>query len=278
MNVTYEIVLVDDRSPDNSWAIMKQLSEKFPEVKSIRLSKNFGQHPAIMAGLSMASGEWIVVMDCDLQDQPKEIVKLYEKTKAGFDVVLARREKRQDGFLKKLSSKIFYKVFNYFAGLKINNEVANFGIYNSKVIQSILSINDYIKYFPLFTNWVGFNSTTVTVEHSSREEGNSSYSLSKLLSLAFNVIISFSEKPLKLFILLGSFISGLSFFVGVYFLIKALNGEISEPGFSSLIISIWFLSGMIISIIGLVGIYLGKTFNQVKNRPVFIVDEKRNCS
>ncbi len=277
MNLTYEIILVDDRSPDNSWEVMKEISRKFPEVKSVRLSKNFGQHPAIMAGLSMTSGEWIVVMDCDLQDQPKEIVKLYEKAQEGYDLVLARREKRQDGFFKKLSSKIFYKIFNYFAGLKINNEVANFGIYNKKVIQSILSINDYIKYFPLFTNWVGFNATTVTVEHSQREEGNSSYNISKLLSLAFNVIISFSEKPLKLFILLGSFISGLSFIVGVYFLIKALNGEISEPGFSSLIISIWFLSGMIISIIGLVGIYLGKTFNQVKNRPVFIVDEKRNC-
>ncbi len=274
MNLTYEIILVDDRSPDDSWDVMKLLSAKFSEVKSIRLSKNFGQHPAIMAGLSIASGEWIVVMDCDLQDQPKEISKLYNKTKEGFDIVLAKRENRQDGFLKKLSSKLFYKVFNYFAGLKINNEIANFGIYNRKVIESTKNINDYIKYFPLFINWVGYNSTTISIEHNQRDIGQSSYSFSKLLALAFNVIISFSEKPLKIFTFLGIFISGFSFTVGIYFLIKALRGEISEPGFSSLIISIWFLSGMIISIIGLVGIYLGKTFNQVKNRPVFIIDEK----
>lgn len=274
LNVTYEIILVDDRSPDNSWQVMKQLSSNFPEVKSIRLSRNFGQHPAIMAGLSFAAGDWIVVMDCDLQDQPKEIKRMYTKAIEGYDMVLAKRQKRKDGFFKKMSSIFFYSVFNYFSGISVNSEIANFGIYNRKVINSIIQINDYIKFFPLFVKWVGFRSFELEVEHNEREEGKSSYSLKKLISLALDTILSFSDKPLKIFTILGFSISMIAFLFGCYFMFGALTGRITEPGFSSLIISIWFLSGIIISTIGVVGIYLGKTFNQVKNRPIFIIDEK----
>lgn len=274
LNVTYEIILVDDRSPDNSWQVMKQLSSNFPEVKSIRLSRNFGQHPAIMAGLSFAAGDWIVVMDCDLQDQPKEIKRMYAKAIEGYDMVLAKRQKRKDGFFKKMSSIFFYSVFNYFSGISVNSEIANFGIYNRKVINSIIQINDYIKFFPLFVKWVGFRSFELEVEHNEREEGKSSYSLKKLISLALDTILSFSDKPLKIFTILGFSISMIAFLFGCYFMFGALTGRITEPGFSSLIISIWFLSGIIISTIGVVGIYLGKTFNQVKNRPIFIIDEK----
>ncbi len=270
----YEIILVDDRSPDNSWEVMKVLSSQNPKIKSIRLSRNFGQHSAIFAGLTKAKGDWVVVMDCDMQDQPKEIAKLYKKALEGYDIVLGQRENRKDKFLKKLSSKLFYKVFNYLSGGQFNNEIGNFGIYKKKVIDSILNINDYIKFFPLFINWVGFKSTSIPIEHSSREEGKSSYSISRLLKLAFNVIISFSDKPLRLFINFGLGISILSFILGIYYLYLAITHRITQPGFSSLILSIWFLSGIIISCIGIVGVYLGKTFDQTKNRPTFIIDEE----
>lgn len=273
LNQEYEIILVDDRSPDNSWEKMKELSKLYPKLRIFRLSRNFGQHPTIMAGLSKANGDLVVVMDCDMQDQPKEIVKLYNKAKEGYDIVLAKRVQRQDSYRKKISSQIFYKVFNYLAGMKINREVANFGIYNKKVIKSILEINDNIKFFPLFVNWVGYNSTSIIIEHGEREEGKSSYSLSKLISLALNVIISFSDKPLKLFVSFGTIISVLSLCIGFYYLIQYFSGNITEPGYSSIILSIWFLFGILISCIGVVGIYLGKTFNQTKNRPVFIIDE-----
>ena len=273
MQVDFEIILVDDRSPDDSWYVMKSLASNNKYLKIYRLSRNFGQHATIIAGLSKASGDWVVVMDCDMQDQPKEIEKLYQKTQEGFDVVLARRVQRKDTFSKKLGSKLFYKCFNYLAGIEINQEIANFGVYKKKVIDSVLSVNDYIKFFPLFINWVGYNSTTIPVQHASRTEGESSYGFSKLLSLAFNVIISFSDKPLKIFVGFGLIISGLAFLVGVFFSILYFLGKIIEPGFASLILSIWFLSGTIISCIGIVGIYLGKTFNQTKNRPVFIIDE-----
>ena len=273
LNITYEIVLVDDRSPDNSWGKMKQISSQNPNVKSIRLSRNFGQHPAIMAGLSHANGEWIVVMDCDLQDQPKEIIKLYDKTKEGFEIVLARRFKRKDSYLKKLSSAVFSKIYGFFTDSNYDNEIANFGIYHKKVIQSVLEMSDNIKFFPLFVTFVGYNSTSIVVEHANRESGESSYSLAKLISLAFNTIISFSNKPLKIFVKFGLFMSLLSVLVGSYYLYEALTNKTVVLGYTSVIVSIWFLSGVIITTIGITGIYIGKIFDQTKNRPDFIIDE-----
>ena len=270
----YEIILVDDRSPDNSWEVMKVLSSQNPKIKSIRLSRNFGQHSAIFAGLTRAKGDWVVVMDCDMQDQPKEIAKLYKKALEGYDIVLGQRENRKDKFLKKLTSKLFYKVFNYLSGANFDNNVANFGIYHQKTIKSILDMKDYVKFFSLFINWIGFKSISIPIEHGEREEGKSTYSVGRLFKQAFNVIISFSDKPLRLFINFGLSISVLSFIVGIYYLYLALTGKIAQPGFSSLILSIWFLSGIIISCIGIVGVYLGKTFDQAKGRPTFIIDEE----
>ncbi len=270
----YEIILVDDRSPDNSWEVMKVLSSQNPKIKSIRLSRNFGQHSAIFAGLTKTKGDWVVVMDCDMQDQPKEIAKLYKKALEGYDIVLGQRENRKDKFLKKLTSKLFYKVFNYLSGANFDNNVANFGIYHQKTIKSILDMGDYVKFFSLFINWIGFKSVSIPIEHGEREEGKSTYSVGRLFKQAFNVIISFSDKPLRLFINFGLSISVLSFIVGIYYLYLALTGKIAQPGFSSLILSIWFLSGIIISCIGIVGVYLGKTFDQAKGRPTFIIDEE----
>jgi len=273
LDVDYEIILVDDRSKDSSWQKMKELSLNNSNIKSIRLSRNFGQHPAIMAGLSQAKGEWIVVMDCDLQDQPKEIVKLYNKAQEDFEIVQARRKNREDSFLKKLSSKLFSKIYGYFTDTKYDNEIANFGIYHKKVIDSICEISDYIKFFPLFIDFVGYKSASIVVEHAPRESGTTSYSFSKLVSLAFNTIISFSNKPLKLFVKFGMTISLISFCVGIYYIYQALHNEIEVLGYTSIIVSIWFLSGIIMTMIGVTGIYIGKIFDQTKNRPVYIIDE-----
>lgn len=273
LNEPYEIILVDDRSPDQVWPIMKQLSQQFGEVKAIRLSKNFGQHPAIMAGLAYSSGDFVVVMDCDLQDQPKEIPKLMAKAREGYEVVLAQRVQRQDGMMKKLSSKLFSMMYSYLTDTKFDHSVANFGVYSRKVVNEVLSMNDYIKSFPLFVQWVGFKKCYVEVEHGERESGKSSYSLGKLMELAFNTLISFSNKPLKLFVKAGLVISFLSFLFGIITIIRYALGIIQAPGYSSLIVSIWFLSGVLMTIIGVTGIYIGKIFDQTKNRKSFIVDE-----
>jgi len=269
----YEIILVEDGGPDNSWRVIEALAQINPKIKGIKLSRNFGQHPAIMAGLSQAKGEWVVVMDCDLQDQPEEIGKLYNKALEGFDVVFAKRNNRQDGFIKKKFSKLFSVIFNYLAETKFDNEIANFGVYNRKVIDSVLSIGDYIKSFPLFVYFTGFKSTAIIVEHAARESGTTSYTFSKLISLAFNTIISYSNKPLKIFVKFGMLISLLSFLGGIVNLVLYFEGKIKVSGYSSIIISIWFLSGILITVVGVVGIYVGKVFEQTKNRPPFIIDK-----
>ncbi len=273
MGYAYEIILVDDRSPDNSWSKMQELAIGHQNIKCVRLSRNFGQHPAIMAGLSVARGEWIVVMDCDLQDKPNQILKLYAKAQEGFDVVLARRKNRKDGYFKKKGSYIFSKFFSFLTDMEYDNEIANFGIYNKKVIASVLKIEDNIKFFPLFVKFVGFKTTSVVVEHQERFSGESSYSVAKLISLAFNTIISFSNKPLKLFVKFGLIISFLAFLTGLYYIYEAITNKISVVGFSSIMVSIWFLSGVVITIVGITGIYVGKIFDQTKNRPSYIIDE-----
>lgn len=270
---SYEIILVDDRSTDDSWNILLELRENNPNVKIARLSRNFGQHPTIMAGLSLSKGEWIVVMDCDLQDQPKEVLKLYNRAMEGYDAVLAKRKNRCDGYFKRFSSILFAKTYYLFTDINYDNEVANFGVYHRKIINEILKIKDFIKFFPLFVKLVGFKVTTHTVEHNKRFNGRSSYTFSKLISLMFNTIISFSNKPLKIFVKFGMLISLISFLIGAYYFYLALTNQIEVLGYSSIIISLWFLAGIIITITGICGIYIGKIFDQSKQRPVYIFDE-----
>jgi dolichol-phosphate mannosyltransferase len=141
---------------DNSWAKICEESAKDPRVVGIKLSKNFGQHHAITAGLDYAKGEWIVVMDCDLQDQPEEIVSLYNKAKEGYDIVLAQRVQRQDTLRKRMGSKLFYSLFSYLSGIKQDGSVANFGIYHAKVIRAITQLREPMRAFAPMVHWVGF--------------------------------------------------------------------------------------------------------------------------
>ncbi|MCH2023447.1 MAG: glycosyltransferase family 2 protein [Saprospiraceae bacterium] len=272
----FEIILVEDCGPDNSWEKILENCQKDKRIKGIKLSRNFGQHYAITAGLEYAKGEWVVVMDCDLQDLPNEIPNLYAKAQEGYDLVYAQRSTRHDSFFKRLSSKIFYSFFSYLTNTPQDSSIGNFGIYHQKVTKAILSMKDHIRFFPTMSNWVGFRQTKLSVKHSSRPEGESSYTLRTLMKLAFNNIIAFSDKPLWLVLRFGMYTSITAFLIGIYYLIKFLNGHIIIDGYTSIIISIWFLAGIIISILGMLGIYIGKIFEKVKDRPNYIVHIKEN--
>ncbi len=269
----FEIIMINDASPDNSWSVIQELSKKDKRVKGINFSRNFGQHYAITAGIDYAQGDWVVVMDCDLQDQPEEIIKLYNKAQEGYDVVLAQRIEREDSFFKKIGSKIFYKVLSYLTGTEQDASIANFGIYHKKVINAVKDMNDYLKYFPVMVRWVGFKLAVMPVKHSKRYEGESSYSLFKLLSLSIDVMLSFSDKPLKIVVKLGFFISLTSLLISVILFMLALLNYYTVPGWASTMITLWLLSGLIMMIQGIVGIYVGKTFDQTKNRPTYIIKE-----
>ncbi|NOU16876.1 MAG: glycosyltransferase family 2 protein [Bacteroidales bacterium] len=276
LNTDYEIIMVNDASPDGAWDTILEFANKDKRVKGINLSRNFGQHYAITAGLDHCNGEWVVVMDCDLQDQPEEIVKLYNKAKEGFDIVLARREKRKDTFFKRFWSYLFYKALSYFTDTKQDRTIANFGIYKYKVIESISRMEDNVRYFPTMVHWVGFRKIEICVEHCYRVNGKSSYNFKSLLNLAFNNIIAFSNKPLKLVIKFGFLIVFTSILFAFYNLLQYFKGNIIVTGYTSLIISIWFLSGIIISVIGIVGIYIGQIFDKIKQRPMYIISDKLN--
>lgn len=272
----YEIILVDDGSPDDSWKSIKQAALVNKKIKAIKLSRNFGQHHAISAGLNHASGEWVVVMDCDLQDQPEEIPKLLKKAQEGFEVVLARRIQRKDSWLKKIYSKVFYQTLGYLTGTKQDSSVANFGIYHKKVIQELRNMKERIRYFPAMVSWLGFTVTKLDVEHAHRYEGKTTYNFSKMMDLALSIILAYSDKPLKLTIKLGLLISAISFFFSFYTIIKWYYGGIAVIGYASLITSIWFLSGCILVTLGITGLYVGKTFEDVKERPIYVVQELIN--
>ena len=273
----FEIILVDDASPDDSWNTIVELAQKDKQIIGISLSRNFGQHSAITAGLECCKGEWVVVLDCDLQDQPEEIIKLYNKANEGYDIVLGKRIRRNDNFMKRLLSKLFYKILSFLTDSKLDYSIANFGIYKKKVINAVLDMKDSIRYFPTMIHWVGFKTIAIEVYHSERLKGKTGYSFKKLMKLAIDIILSFSDKPLRLTIKLGILISLTSLLYAIYNLILYFKGLVIVPGWTSLIVSVWFLSGIVIFILGIVGLYVGKTFEKVKDRPVYIVNEKINC-
>jgi len=276
INPDFEIILVNDASPDGAWEVIIELANKDQRVKGINLSRNFGQHNAITSGLDHCNGEWIIVMDCDLQDQPEEIINLYNKAKEGYDYVLAMRKKRKDRWIKRLYSKVFNKLLNYLSGSKNDASIANFGIFKRDVIQSINTLREKTRWFPSFVNWVGYKGTNIEVVHSPRQNGDSSYSFKKLLDLAIDVILLNSDKPLKLVIKFGFFISLTSFIFAIITLYLYFKGQIAVLGWTSLIISIWFLSGIIIFILGIIGLYLAKVYDHSKDRPLYIIKDKTN--
>lgn len=271
----FEIVLVEDCSSDCSWDKIEKIAYRNKRIKGIKLSKNFGQHIAITAGLKHVTGKWVVVMDCDLQDQPQEIIKLYHKALEGFDIVQASRAIRYDSFLKKISSSIFYIVFRYFSGINHDKTIANFGIYNKKVINAFNSFNEPMRSFPSIINWMGFSKTSINVEHAANSDTRkTSYTFRKLLKLGADVILSYSNKPLTLTINAGILISLIGFCIGLFYVLRYFINGTSVSGFTTIISSLWFLSGVIISSLGIVGIYISSIFDTVKRRPLFIIDQK----
>ncbi len=272
----YEIILVNDCSPDDSWEKIKEICDSNKKVKGINLSRNFGQHYAITAGLTESSGEWVVVMDCDLQDRPEEIPNLYNKAMEGYDSVFAQRIERRDSFTKRMSSALFNTVFAFLTDQEQDKTVGNFGIFSRQVIEGVLSMGDAVRWFPIMVKWVGFKIGYLPVMHAERSEGTSSYSLRRLLSVATDNMIAFSNKPLRLMLQFGFCVVVLSVLIALFYFVRYLTGGIAVDGFTTMVISMWLLGGIIIMLIGMTGIYIGKIYDKAKGRPLFIIRDKVN--
>lgn len=272
----FEIILVDDGCPENSWEAIALECQKDKRIKGIKLSRNFGQHHAITAGLDNINGDWIVVMDCDLQDQPEEIPKLYSEALKGYDIVFACRLNRKDIFLKKIISIVFYKLLSYLTNRSYDTSVSNFGIYAHYVIESINQMREPYRAFPPMAMWVGFHSSKIEVKHSERYYGKSSYDIRKLFFLALDISLAYSSKPLSLVLSFGFITCFLSVVLIIYYLINYYLGYIKISGFTTLILSISFFSGVIIFVMGIVGLYVSKIFEATKNRPIYLIAKKIN--
>ncbi len=271
----YEIILVCDGSPDRSWQVMQELVHRVPCLVVVNLSRNFGQHYATTAGMDLARGEWTVVMDCDLQDQPEEIPRLLAKAAEGFDIVVARRMDRQHVWWKRKTSWLFYKVFSVLSGFKLDSSVGSFRVMGRGVVDGFCSMRESYRMFAGLIEWLGFRTGFVDVQHAARYEGETSYNLSRLLRMALDGMISFSNRPLYISIGAGLTLSVLSALYGSFLLIRyALAPDTATvPGWLSSITATAFLGGLILLNQGILGIYLGRLYNQAKARPLYVVDK-----
>lgn len=267
----YEVILVNDGSPAKDWEVIQKLAESHDQVRGLDLSRNFGQHYAITAGLDVSRGQWIVVMDGDLQDEPEEIPRLLAAAEEGFESVLARRASRRDGFLRRFFSRAFYALLGYLTDTYQDAAIANFGVYHRKVIDAVRKMPESLRYFPVMVRWVGFRITTVDVTHQPRIGSASSYNLVRMLKLAGNVMVAFSEKPLHLVTHFGLLLSAFSTLMAGRVVYLFIQGKVLIQGWASLMVLVGLLGGLTIFVLGVIGIYVGKAFGESKRRPLYLV-------
>jgi putative glycosyltransferase len=269
----YEIVFVNDGSPDKSLNKVLKIKESNKNIVAVDLSRNFGHHYAIMAGLNYSTGDLVFLIDCDLEVPPTQIPVFYNKfmEEKDADVIYGIQEKRKGSFIEKVVGGLFYSFFNRLTDIRIPENLLTERLMSRRYVDELIKMGDKNIFMAGMMQWVGYKQIPITIKKGQRE-GKSTYSLSKRISLSMQAITSFSSYPLVVLFKFGFFISVLSIITGVYFIInKLINPEIVLSGFTFLIVALLFSLGIIVSSLGVLGIYLDKLFNQTKNRPTYIV-------
>ncbi len=269
----YKIILIDDGSTDETWNQILKTKKEIPNILGIKLSRNFGQHYAISAGLAHSNSDWVVVMDGDLQDRPEVIPKLLDKAKEGYDIVFVNRQNRPEGFMYKAAQKLFYALLNALSGLNLDSRQANFSIISRKVVENFNLYSETTRFYASTIKWLGFKRAEINADHGERLNGKPSYTIKKRINLAMDIILSFSERPLKFAINLGIFFSIISLLLTFKLIWTTITQGFEVLGWASIIISITFFSGIILTVLGITGLYLAKIFTEVKNRPIYIISE-----
>ncbi|MFA6920212.1 MAG: glycosyltransferase family 2 protein [Gallionella sp.] len=267
----YEIILVDDRSPDNAWSQLDSLQALHPAVKGIRLSRNYGQHIAITAGLAAARGDYAVVMDCDLQDPPSLIPELFAKLQEGYDLVLAKRVERNHSAFRLVAAKAYFKLLSKLTGESVDGSYGSFSIMSRKVIDGFLLFGEKERHYLFILRWLGFRIGSVDFVHQERYAGQSSYTLGRLLSHALNGILFQATVLLRWIVSLG-FLFALSGMAVASYLMWRSIFHTALPGWTSLVVLGLVSTGTILISLGIIGLYIGKIFDQTKQRPLYIVD------
>ncbi len=271
MDKSFELIFVNDNCPQNSWEVIQEICRKDQRVVGIEMARNFGQIQAITAGLDYSKGDWVVVMDCDLQDKPEEIPNLYKKAiENDYDAVFARRAERQDSFFKVLVSKIFYKVYSWASDGYYDPALCNFSISKRIVVDNYCKMRELHRAFVIYVKWLGFHIGTLDVEHQERYEGKSSYNFKKRINMAISILTSQSDKLLRMSVILGGCITLISLIAIIVAVVQYFTST-TVAGWTSLYAIILLMGGLTITSIGVVGTYVGNTFMQVKERPLYVV-------
>jgi dolichol-phosphate mannosyltransferase len=267
---SYELVLVDDRSTDGGWEVLRELARRDPHVRAFRLSRNFGQHAAITAGLSKAVGRWAVVMDCDLQEAPEDIPRLWAAAGEGYDVVRTVRRGRRHSRFRRWASRAYRRLT---LETDVRPDYSSFSLISRRVIDAFLRLRDRDREYMIVLDWLGFDSTTVEIEHADRHAGESTYKVGHLVRVALDGMFFRSTVLLRVVVLLGFVVAlagiALATFEVVDYFARP-NKRVS--GYTSLAVLVLVLAGFIIVSVGVVGLYVGRIFEQVKDRPVFVID------
>ncbi|ODP30439.1 Dolichyl-phosphate beta-D-mannosyltransferase [Paenibacillus nuruki] len=274
---SYELIFVNDGSRDQTASIVNQLCASDASVKWIDFSRNFGHQIAITAGMDHAQGEAIVVIDADLQDPPELILQMIEKWKEGFDVVYATRAERkgETGF-KKWSASMFYRTLNKLSDIDIPLDTGDFRLIDRKVCEAMKTMKENNRFVRGLVSWVGFRQTSISYVREERFAGETKYPLKKMIRFASDALVAFSLKPLKLASILGSVVSLFSFFYLIFVLAQKLLHFSTTPGWASIVATILFLNGIILVILGLIGEYIGRIYDEVKQRPLYLIQQTRN--
>jgi len=275
---SFELVLVNDGSPEGDWAVMRGLAARDLRIKAVNLSRNFGQHYAISAGLDLAEGEWVVVMDGDLQDPPEEIAALYAKARQGHDIVYGRKPARSDTLLKRVASRAFSVVLGFLMDEKLDNAVTHFSIVSRDVVRNLRRFHERNRSYAFLLRWLGYDVAYVDVRHDPRHAGSSAYTLARLVRLASELVVSQSDKPLRLSIGFGFLVAFMAFIYGSFMMVRYFYQGTPVEGWTSLITSIYFLGGLGFVALGVTGLYIGRIFEETKGRPLYVIKDAINLS
>uniref|UniRef100_UPI004047D987 glycosyltransferase family 2 protein n=2 Tax=Roseivirga sp. TaxID=1964215 RepID=UPI004047D987 len=272
----YEIILVEDGSPDNSWEEIVKTCKRNPLIRGVKLSRNFGQHAAITCGIEIAKGDFLIIMDCDLQDDPKYIPELITEAEKGFDIVYTIKRFRNHNKRKNLSAYVFNKLFNWLVSdqshMHYDSNIGSYSLITRKVAHEFSKVGDYKRHYLMVLRFLGFSKSQIQIDHLTRFKGHSSYNLNKLIKHALDGIVSQSNKLLRLTVSLGAVISSISVLLGLAVIGQAIFYD-SAPGWASTIVVVLFIGGLTIFSIGISALYIGSIAEQVKNRPKYIIDK-----
>ncbi len=266
----YEIVFIDDGSRDGSLKILQDLVIQDPRVVAVELARNFGHQIAISAGLTFARGNAVIIMDGDLQDPPELLPTFISKWRERFDVVYAIRERRKERWLKRSAYAAFYRVFKRIADIDIPLDAGDFCLLDRRVVDLLVQMPERNRFLRGIRSWVGLKQVGVPYERQARFKGSSKYTVSRLMFLALDGIVSFSYMPLRMITLAGFAVSVMSILLAAFYTVKRLFFGLNPPGFATLVVAIFLLSGVQLITVGVIGEYVGRIFEEVKRRPLFI--------